>query len=112
MSEKMADVTFEGKSGTRFKFGVYEYGVIFQAGYPAVYFITNRYRKSDGKYTHERIFVGETADLAAALEDHQKAECFESFGANCICVFGEPNAARRIEIHADLLERYSPPCNR
>lgn len=111
MSGKLSDVTFEGKSGQRFKFGVYDFGVTFQPGYPAVYFVTNRYRKSDGKHTHERIYIGQTDDLAVKLENHRKLECFQSFGANCICVFGEPDATRRAEIHADLLERYSPPCN-
>ena len=112
MSGKLADVTFEGKSGKQYRFTVYQWGVTFQPGYPAVYFITNRYKKSDGRHTHERVFVGHANDLAKGLAGHQKLPCFESFGANCICVFGEPDPDKRAEIHQDLLLRYNPPCNR
>jgi hypothetical protein len=57
------------------------------------------------------LFVGEAADLAAALKSHSRDECFQMYLGNVIGVLKENDDARRTSILADLLGGLAPPCN-
>lgn len=103
-------VTFTGGSGTEYRFTAYSLDTTF-SDVGAVYIITNRSQGSNGGYSHNRIYIGETGDLSERFDSHHKASCFENHNANCICVFREDNNQRRLEIESDLLDNYSPPCN-
>ena len=66
-------------------------------------------RASDAQY--EPLFVGETADLSAALKSHPRDECFQMYYGNVVGVLKESDDARRTSILADLLDGLAPPCN-
>jgi hypothetical protein len=108
---KLGTIDFKGASGKSYTFTVYPWGTTFKA-VGAVYVVTRRYPKSSGDgHSHEVLYVGQTGDLSARLEDHHKAECFEENQANCVCVKVEEVETTRLEIEKDLIDNYNPPCN-
>lgn len=107
---KLATITFKGKSGNKYTFNVYSFDTDFKA-IGAVYFVTERTEKADGTGSHTRIYVGQTGDLSERIDNHHKQDCFEENDANCICVHSESNEDKRLEIEADLIDNYNPPCN-
>jgi hypothetical protein len=114
MENKMAKygtVTYTGKSGKKYEFTAYSWDTEFKENYGAVYFITKRSPNNDGGNSHTRIYVGQTGDLSERFDDHHKANCFSSKGANCKCIYGESNKESRLAIERDLIEAYDPPCN-
>lgn len=102
-------VLFRGASGASYQFAVVEWDVKF-GSVGAVYFITKKL-KGVGDHSHEKIYVGETAQLGPRLAGHERESCFRSQGADrkCIHLCGSPT--RRSEIEADLIRAYRPPCN-
>ncbi len=107
---KPADITFTGRSGTEYTFSVYPMGTSFEK-LGAVYFVTRRYKNSEGGYTHERIYVGQTENLSTRFDDHHKQSCFDRKNANSVCVYVENSERKRLEIEDDLIQNYDPPCN-
>jgi hypothetical protein len=55
---KYGTITFEGVSGTAYKFTAYSLDTSFKEGYGAVYFITKRTEKAEGGGSHTEIYVG------------------------------------------------------
>ncbi|MFA7682413.1 MAG: hypothetical protein WCX61_05290 [Candidatus Peribacteraceae bacterium] len=110
-SAKIGTVTFTGKSGNTYEFGIYLIDTSFKKNYGAVYFITRRYKKTDGGHSHKEIYVGQTSDLSERFDDHHKWDCFVKNGANCACIYGEGNELVRLRIEQDLIKNYDPPCN-
>ena len=108
---KLGTVTFTGKTGRKYEFKTYTWGTSFKKGYHAVYFVTKRSRNSEGGYSHERIYIGQTEDLSTRFDDHHKQDCFDRNEANCICVYGEKNDDNRLAIEKDLIDNYDPSCN-
>ncbi len=60
---------------------------------------------------HSIVYVGETADLSTGLLDHAAAACFDTHGADCVCIHDEGDAETRASMAADLRARFDPPCN-
>ncbi len=112
-SSKLGTITFTGKSGTEYEyeFGVYPLNTRFKEGYEAVYFVTRRYKTTDGKFSHKRIYVGETDDLSERFDNHHKESCFGKHGANCVCIHKESRQSARLRIEDDLISKHNPPCN-
>lgn len=108
---KLGTVQFTGRSGVKYSFNVYLWGTKFKKDYGAVYFITKRTKKSNGSYSHERIYVGQTSDMSTRFDNHHKKSCFDKHNKNCVCVYGEEDEDTRLEIENDLLDNYDPPCN-
>lgn len=108
---KLSTVTFTGVSGTNYEFNSYPWGTSFKKDYGAVYFVTKRSKKSDGGYSHTRIYVGKTEDLSTRFDNHHKQDCFDENESNCICVYGEQDEDTRLDIEQDLIDNYHPPCN-
>lgn len=108
---KYGTITFRGTSGNQYEFTAYSWDTGFKENYGAVYFITKRSQKSDGGYSHMRIYVGQTDDLSTRFDDHHKDSCFRRNNANCKCIFGEQNENNRLAIEKDLIENYNLPCN-
>lgn len=68
---KFKTVTFVGISKKKYEFVGYSRDTDFNK-VGAVYFITKRYKKSDGTYSHKRIYVGETGNLSDRPLNHGK----------------------------------------
>jgi len=110
-SSKLGTITFTGKSGTEYEFGIYPLDTDFRKDYGAVYFITRRYSKNDGGYSHTQIYVGQTSDLSERFNAHHKWDCFTKNSANCACIHGEERESVRLRIEGDLVDNYHPCCN-
>jgi len=107
---KFGTITLTGASGTEYKFNVYPFDTNFRS-IGAVYAVTKRTPKAEGGANHTRIYIGETGDLSERFDAHHKAGCFQQNGANCICTHRRDDEQTRLEIEADLLGNYDPPCN-
>ena len=107
---KLASVVFAGKSGSNYSFDAYTLDTIFQ-NVGVVYIFTKRTIK-EGTGDHERIYIGQTGELKNRIENHEKWDCFEFNGANCICVHMDAIEDSRLHIETDLIQNYDPPCNK
>jgi hypothetical protein len=121
---KINDATFTGQSGTKYSFNVYPFSgpprimvpVLASLdpafkGVSGVYAVTRRYKNSNGGYSHEIIYVGETGDLSTRFYNHHKTGCFEQHEANCFCTIRDDDADSRLSKEADLIKKHNPPCN-
>ena len=107
---KIDEVTFAGRSGTRYDFRIYVWETKFKA-VPGVYVVASRTMEPGEPPRYAALFVGESADLSAALKSHPRDECFQMYYANVIGVLKEDDDARRMSILADLVDGLAPPCN-
>lgn len=107
---KIDQVTFVGGSGTRYGCRIYVWDTKFKA-VPGVYVVASRTMDPGQPAKYEALFVGEAADLSAALRSHPHDECFQMYYANVIGVLKEEDARTRAAILADLLKGLAPPCN-
>ena len=107
---KFGTITFQGKSGNDYSFTAYSRDNAFSE-IGAVYFVTQRTKNTNGRFSHKRIYVGETGDLSDRPANHHRAECFDRENANCVCVYVESDEASRLTIEADIRENYNPICN-
>jgi hypothetical protein len=107
---KIDEVTFAGRSGTRYDFRIYVWETKFKA-VPGVYVVASRTMEPGQRAQYAPLFVGEAADLSAALKSHARDECFQMYYGNVIGVLKENDDARRTSILADLLDGLAPPCN-
>jgi hypothetical protein len=109
-STKIDNIVFAGGSGTSYDFRVYVWETKFKA-VPGVYVVAARTIEPGQPPQYEPLFVGQTADLSAALRDHPRDECFQMYYGNVIGVLKENDDARRTSIVSDLLDGLAPPCN-
>ncbi len=100
---KIDEVAFAGGSGTRYDFRIYVWETKFKA-VPGVYVVASRTIEPGQTPQYEPLFVGEAADLSAALKSHPRDECFQMYYGNVVGVLKEDDDARRASILADLLE--------
>jgi len=107
---KISDATFTGKSGTKYSFQAFPMDQAFKA-VGGVYAVTRRYKNSNGGYSHEIIYVGQTGDLSTRFDDHHKADCFTKHKATCICVHVDDDEDSRLSKEDDLIKKHNPPCN-
>ncbi len=106
---KIADVTFNGKSGARYSFNVYSLDTEFES-IGAVYAFTKRTVKKD-QGSHGLLYIGETEDLSERIPNHEKWPCVSQHDGNCICVHRDNDKDSRLEKETDLIQNYEPPCN-
>jgi hypothetical protein len=76
-----------------------------------VYAVTKRYRNSEGIWSHQVLYIGQTDDISTQFDNHQRASCFSDHDANCVCTFVESDDELRLATEADLISRYHPVCN-
>ena len=95
-----------GETGTNYKYWVYEIGHSLKAE-GGNYIFTKR--DSDG--VHTPIYIGETGDLSDRFDNHHKAECIRGEGATLICAHLNSGKQARLDEEADLIAKWSPPCN-
>lgn len=107
---KIGDATFDGISGRGYRFEVHSMGTDFKA-VGGVYAITRRSKNAENGHTHQAIYIGQTQDLSTRFDDHHKANCFETYGANCICTHLDDKESSRLTKENDLIRRHNPLCN-
>jgi len=109
---KITTATFEGASGTKYRFNVYTLDTEFE-NFGAVYAFTRRTKKEDGTGTHTFLYIGESGELGDRISGHEKWSCVQEHKGNCICVHEESSSKTRLKKEADLLELEgrNPPCN-
>jgi hypothetical protein len=93
-----------------YRFSAYPWGTVFKP-LGAVYIVTKRTINLDGSDDYLLIYVGYTDDLSACLDSHRKTDCFEEYGANCICVLGLEQEQLRSRIVSKIEARCKPACN-
>jgi hypothetical protein len=109
-STKIDQIALTGRSGASYDFRVYVWGTKFKA-IPGVYVVASRTIEPGQPPQYQPLFVGETADLSAALRGHPRDECFQMYLGNVIGVLKETDDARRTSVLSDLLGGLAPPCN-
>ncbi len=127
---QLGTVVLKGRSGRDYGFSVYPWDEPFRA-VAAVYVVARR-ASAEGVLgsvlaelvgprqdsssplpeMHSIIYVGETDDLSTRLRSHPDRGCFDTHGADCVCMYEEDDPQRRIALVADLRDRYEPTCNR
>jgi hypothetical protein len=107
---KIDEVTFAGRSGTRYDFRIYVWETKFKP-VPGVYVVASRTIEPGQRAQYAPLYVGEAPDLSAALKNHSRDECFQMYYGNVIGVLKEHDDARRTSILTDLLDGLTPPCN-
>jgi hypothetical protein len=98
-------VTLTGASGDDYEFEVDALGADLNS-VAGVYAITRR----EGDQ-HVVVYIGQSGDLSYRFGNHQKWECFDDNGADCICVHRDSDKDSRLKKEADLMIRYRPVCN-
>jgi len=109
-TNKIDEIAFAGRSGTRYDFRIYVWETKFKA-VPGVYVVASRTIEPGQPPQYQPLFVGETADLSAALRGHPRDECFQMYLGNVVAVLKESDNARRTSILTDLRDGLGPPCN-
>lgn len=109
---KLGKITYTGKSGAKYEFGIYTSDTDFKDDFPCVYLFTKRAKSSDGKFSHKLLYVGETEQLGIRLSGHHKLEKAKKLGMNCVCVHHETGEEARLDKETDL-RHANPgcPCN-
>jgi hypothetical protein len=98
-------VTLTGASGGEYAFEVDALGADLNP-VGAVYAVTRRQGDE-----HVVLYIGHTGDLSDRFNNHQKWECFDDNGADCLCVHRDGEKESRLKKEADLMIRYRPTCN-
>jgi predicted GIY-YIG superfamily endonuclease len=106
---KIADATFRGKSNS-YQFEVYTSDTIFN-DVGAVYIFTQRTVDSEGKGSHNLLYIGQTDALGRRISNHEKWPYVQQHGVNCICVHRDDDESSRLKKETDLLGGNKTPCN-
>ena len=104
--KKMGNVRIEGRSGKVYTFRAYPLTAKF-THQGAVYFITSRHLRPDGRISHSRIYCGETNDLSVLYTSIMKIMAFGDYDANCVCILPKVKEALRVEIENDIHSKYT-----
>ncbi len=109
-TQKIADLPLTGASGRVYAFNVYPLETTF-AAYGGVYAISRRGPQPPGSGLHLLKYVGQTGNLSTRFADHHKEVCWQRQLANARSILWVADEATRLEIEADLIAAYDPPCN-
>lgn len=105
---KIANVTFT-LNGEKYAFKVYNSDVSFN-DVSCVYIFTKRTVKN-GRGNHELLYIGETGELGTRIANHEKWDCVDRHGCNCICAQRVDGKNARLDIESAFLDAYETPCN-
>ena len=111
MAKKISTAKVIGASGRQYPFDVYDWDTIFRVGLAGVYMIARRFKKPDGNFELEPIYVGEREDLSLIFGFHKNQACIQKYYPNCRCIYLVKDADTRKEIVEDLIEKLAPHCN-
>lgn len=99
-------VKFAGASGKAYDFEAYPWNSTWNS--VAVVYVVLR---QEGTRL-QVLYVGETSDLKQRMANHHRQACFDRHGKTHLAVVMETSPNRRTAIETDLMNSYSPPCNR
>lgn len=98
-----------GQSGKTYKYRVYEMGTKFKQ-VPANYVVL---KKSATRDKWGLVYAGETDDLSVRFEEHPKILCMRNNDASHIAVHGgSQERTVRLQEVSDIIEKWTPICNR
>ena len=103
-------VNLAGASGHLYEFEVHDFFAQLN-GIAAVYAVTARHVDEAGKASHTLIYVGQADSMPEFFHHHPLEACFETHGANCVCIHRDRNELSRRTKVKDLVRSYRPPCN-
>ncbi len=109
--EKLGSLTLTGASRNAYAFDVYSKDADWVDDFACVYYVSQRFQKDDGRWSHYKIYIGETEDIKYRFSNHHKQDCFEEHDYNAISVHVESNEKTRLAIEQDLIDALDPPCN-
>jgi hypothetical protein len=101
-----SSVTFQGKSGTRYRFEAWPMDTKFKP-VGGIYIVTKREclnRTFPSMASHRCLAIGQAADFAATVLSKAELSKLAAQGANCICVYAMADESRRLQIEKDLIE--------
>ena len=102
----MPSQTWDGGSGSQYTYEVY--AVPMSPNPVAANYIFARFENN----SWFPLYIGETSNLAVRLEGHEKWPCATARGVTHIHAHvSSTNAQERRPEEADLIARWSPPCN-
>lgn len=96
-----------GKSGTKYGYHVYKLPPDF-AHKPGNYI----FAKKNAAGNWVAVYIGQTKELDERFDNHHKMPCIKKSGATHIHAHLNSNGEKaRLAEEADLVAKYSPPCN-
>ena len=98
-------VFFAGTCGCYYPFTVYPINAKFPDKNAVYIFI----REHNGCY--DALYIGETDTLSRDFFPYDKWVCASRWFMNGICIYFEDDAASRLKIARDLIQRQKPVCN-
>ena len=101
-----SSVTFQGKSGTRYRFQAWPMTAKFKS-MGGIYIVTKRECLNPtfpSMASHRCLAIGQTADFANTVLSKAELTKLTDRGANCICVYPVADESRRLQIEKDLIE--------
>lgn len=102
----LGSIGFRNAQGHSYEFHIYPMNAAFKPGQGGVYVVTSRNDGEGHHHGHRILFVGETADFAQALAEHEKSGTFEGLNANCCCIHHVQEEKSRKHIAAELTAKY------
>ena len=103
----MENCVWTGASGIKYTYGIYPLAD-FTNPIAANYI----FAKKTSPVHWGAVYIGETSDLSARLDDHHKAHCIQLNGATHIHVrVNSAGVVARKKEEADLIASHNPPCN-
>ena len=99
------NVRIKGLSGKVYTFRAYPLETRFSE-FGAVYFITGRIQKPQGRIAHSRIYCGQTSNMSVCPYTSQQSASFRANYANCICILPVNEDAPRMDIEKDIHQNY------
>ena len=105
---KVADATFSA-GGKKYQFTAYSTDTAF-SDVSAVYIFTKR-TVHNNKGSHGFLYIGESGELCSRISEHEKWDCVNEHGCNCICVHRVSGSATRRAIEKAFRDQWDTPCN-
>ena len=105
---KIADASFSA-GGSKYDFKAYSTDTSFR-DVSAVYIFTKR-TVANNQGSHEFLYIGETGKLGVRIENHEKWNCVNRHGCNCICVHLVGGEGARLDIETAFRNENETPCN-
>ena len=106
MAERI--IFWEGASGTKYKYWIYDIGYDKFDPVPANYI----FAKEAEPQKHEPIYIGETEDISERFDDHHKIDCIRRNGATHIHAHkSNSDKETRCSEESDLINKWKPICN-
>ena len=103
-------IIWKGKSGTEYKYWLYDLGDTHDA-VPANYIFIKETKGTKANY-FTPIYIGETEDISERFDSHHKMPCIQRNGATHLCTHkSDADKKVRCAEESDLINNYNPTCN-